>query len=51
MSHSQNQPVCIVRSGVCRFDSRLYGNDYRVFERLSDDDVMRIIHGELSEEE
>lgn len=41
---------CAFRS-VCRFDSRLYGNDYRVFERLSDDDVMRIIHGELSEEE
>lgn len=41
---------CAFRS-VCRFDSRLYGNDYRVFEKLSDDDVMRIIHGELSEEE
>ena len=33
------------------FDWGLYGNDYRMFEKLSDDDVMRIIHGELSEEE
>lgn len=41
---------CAFRS-VCRFDSRLYGNDYRVFEKLSDDDVMRLIHGELSEDE
>ena len=41
---------CAFKS-VCRFDSRLYGNDYRVFEKLSDDDVMRLIHNELSENE
>lgn len=48
---SQPKSACMYCAfkSVCRFDSRLYGNDYRVFEKLSDDDVMRLIHSELSE--
>lgn len=48
---SQPKSACMhcAFKSVCRFDSRLYGNDYRVFEKLSDDDVMRLIHSELSE--
>lgn len=47
---SQPKSACMYCAfkSVCRFDSRLDGNNYRVFEKLSDDDVMRLIHEKLA---
>ncbi len=45
-SSGENACMYCAYRGICRFDTRLPGNAYRMIEKLSDDDVLRKVREE-----
>ena len=50
-SSGENACAYCAFRGICRFDGKLPGNEYRMIEKLSDDDAMRKIRDEIKREE